>query len=123
MSDDLEPQTEAPADRVQRRRRYVRKPPRHVLEEALSHSAGLIAPAARALGVSRMTLYRWLERDQPIIEHLGSLREEFLDMCEAQLVRHVHEGSERSVHFALRTLGKNRGYSERQEVTGANGDK
>jgi hypothetical protein len=45
------------------------------------------------------------------------------DRAEIKLMQAIEDGEIAAIIFRLKTKGKKRGYVERQEVTGANGDK
>ena len=45
-----------------------------------------------------------------------------MDYAESQLHKQIGEGSTSATIFYLKTKGKSRGYIERQEITGADGD-
>ena len=48
-------------------------------------------------------------------------RETLIDFAENQLFKQVQDGNITAIIFTLKTIGKSRGYVERQEVTGAEG--
>ena len=48
-------------------------------------------------------------------------RETLIDFAENQLFQQVKDGNITAIIFTLKTIGKSRGYVERQEVTGAEG--
>jgi hypothetical protein len=48
-------------------------------------------------------------------------REEKLDYIENALLKKIGEGDTTSIIFALKTLGKSRGYVERREICGPEG--
>lgn len=104
-----------------RRVPHRRRPPNHVVIEALRAQAGLIAPAAAMLQVHRQRLHEWIADDAELRAARDVIREEILDLAEGKLLQAVKEGSERSIHFLLKTIGKNRGFSERTEVVGGGG--
>lgn len=86
------------------------------IQKALEATGGLIAAAARRLGCSRQALYSRIQRNRRLQEFVEQLREEILDEAEAQLRRAVKRGETWAVTFLLRTLGRSRGYVERQET-------
>ena len=90
---------------------------RHALEQA----SGNVAYAARSLQVSRSTLYRRINESAQLRAVLQDAREELVDIAESALKRAVLNGEGWAVCFALKTLGKSRGYVERQELTGPQG--
>lgn len=88
---------------------------------ALDKSRGLVSVAARALGISRTTLYAYVEKDPALQAALSDARELTTDVAEAKLFQAVEKGEAWAICFYLKTQGKGRGYVERQEHTGEGG--
>lgn len=92
------------------------------VEQTLRRRLGNVSATAAELGVTRMTLYRFIERHNlmPIIEEM---RESMIDLAESALIKAVSEGHGWAVCFTLRTLGRRRGYVERteHEISGSGG--
>lgn len=88
---------------------------------AIGKHNGNLSAVARQLKVSRQAVYNHLENDPAAKEALEQARETMLDNAESVLYRKVLEGSTPELIFFLKTQGKSRGYTERQEVTGADG--
>ena len=84
-------------------------------------SGGNISSIARRLGVTRATAYSYMTRWKKVENAIIDEREAMLDFTENQLFKQVQEGNITAIIFTLKTLGKSRGYVERQEVTGAEG--
>ena len=87
---------------------------------------GNIALAAKHLGLSRQHLYKLIDPDhecfvQAVAEGWAEGCETRLDMAESQLDENIAKGKEASIFFLLKTLGKDRGYTDRQEIIGADG--
>lgn len=91
------------------------------IEHALKAKAGNIAAAARELGVSRSTVYRRIDAAPTLKQLVTDTREELIDIAESALRREVIDGNITAIIFTLKTLGKQRGYVERSEVTGMEG--
>lgn len=91
------------------------------IKHALEGASGNISYAAKSLGVSRSTLYRRIDASPALKVVLADSREELKDIAESALKRAVIAGEGWAVCFALKTVGRDRGYVERQEVTGADG--
>jgi hypothetical protein len=89
--------------------------------KAIKDSRGLIAVAARKLGVSRRTIYNRMEKSEEIREALDEARDFVLDVGQAKLYQAVEQGESWAVQYLLNTLGKSRGFTTRQEVTGRDG--
>jgi hypothetical protein len=88
---------------------------------AIRDSRGLIAVAARKLGVSRRTIYNRMEKSEEIREALDEARDFVLDVGQAKLYQAVEAGESWAVQYLLNTLGKERGFTTRAEVTGKGG--
>ena len=78
--------------------------------------------AAQKLGCSPMTIYRRAEKDKKVRETIDNFRGLFIDKAELKLEQAVMNGEPWALTLTLKTLGKQRGYVERQEVTGADGE-
>lgn len=92
------------------------------LAEALRENRGMVATAARQLGMNHSALCARI-KDSPTLQAVvAEAREHMTDRAELKLYEKVEDGESWAVTFYLRTQGKSRGYVERQEVTGANGD-
>jgi hypothetical protein len=90
------------------------------VETELRRLRGNVTAAATVFGVTRQTLYTFIEAHdlQPVLEEA---RESLVDMAESALAVAVNERAPWAVIWTLKTQGKKRGYVERIENTGANG--
>lgn len=84
---------------------------------------GNLSLVARKLGVSRTTVYNFLENKPTLKVVLIDAREKMIDNVESKLYSKALDGDTTAMIFFLKTQGKSRGYVERQEVTGADGGK
>lgn len=91
--------------------------------EVYSQKANNIHLTCKAIGIERVTFYRWLKDDEDFREKITSLEEGDIDSAETALKRQILDGNITAIIFYLKTKGKHRGYVERQELTGANGQK
>jgi hypothetical protein len=89
--------------------------------EALKQSKGLIYVAARALGCEVKVIYRRRKKSAMVAKAIKEERGHFVDVAEAVLQKSVLSAEPWAVALVLKTLGKNRGYVERQEMTGKGG--
>ena len=89
--------------------------------DALEHSRGLIAPAARYLGCKRDTVRSYIEQYPEIARVKKDTREVAKDISENSLLAAAERGEAWAVCFHLKTQAKDRGYIERAELTGGNG--
>ena len=84
--------------------------------EALTACRGNIQQTAARLGVNRRTIHRWMEKSPTLRARRDGLREKILDKAEENVFAALDRDNLRVSMFILRTLGKNRGYTERREV-------
>ena len=89
--------------------------------EALREKHGNLSAAARFLGCSRNTISRYINTYSTVQAVADEERETLIDFAENQLFQQVKDGNITAIIFTLKTIGKSRGYVERQEVTGADG--
>ena len=89
--------------------------------ETLREKHGNLSAAARFLGCSRNTISRYIDLYPTVKAVADEERETLIDFAENQLFKQVQDGNITAIIFTLKTIGKLRGYVERQEVTGADG--
>ena len=89
---------------------------------ALQRTKGMVYLAARDLGCSHQTVYNYAKRHPSVQDAIDSNRGGFIDVAELKLWEAVNKGQPWAVAFALKTIGKNRGFTERQEVSGPDGE-
>lgn len=92
------------------------------VRQALAVCKGLIHLTASKLGVTDRTMYNYLERWPDLKEAIKEQRELRVDVAELSLCNAVAKGEPWAVCFTLKTQGKNRGYTERHEITGKDGE-
>jgi hypothetical protein len=88
---------------------------------ALEKSLGVVTTACKQVGVGRTMFYEWLKTDPEFRAEVDDIQNVALDFAESQLHKQIGEGSTSATIFYLKTKGKNRGYIERTEITGADG--
>ncbi len=89
--------------------------------DAIKKNGGAVYLAARELGCAPNTIYNRMERVPSIKQAVEDARGEVVDYAEQKLRLAILNGEPWAIAMALKTIGKNRGYVERQEVTGAEG--
>jgi|TARA_R110000803_G_scaffold76956_1_gene141766 hypothetical protein len=89
--------------------------------EALEKSLGVVTTACKKVGIGRTQFYHWLKEDREFNDQVKEIENIALDFAESQLHKQIGDGSTSATIFYLKTKGKNRGYIERQEITGADG--
>jgi hypothetical protein len=84
---------------------------------AILKHRGCAFVVCKALGISEPTFYEYLRRWPELNEVLRFARELELDKAESALFRAVDNGEAWSVCFLLKTRGRERGYSEKLDLT------
>ena len=79
------------------------------------------AQMASLLGRSRAKVYDFVHRNVGLVAVLRDIQETLLDFMEHGLKVNALQGDSADRRYALSTLGKERGYSSRSEMTGAGG--
>lgn len=97
--------------------------PAYSLEEVLQAvEKGITATGtARVLGVSRQTIINYSKRWKSVAEALHDKRREMVDYAETGLRAAVLRQEHWAVCYTLSTLGKDEGYTMRNEHTGKDG--
>jgi len=90
--------------------------------DAIHNSRGLLTAAADALGCTRGAIYAAAQKHPEIKQAIEDARDRTTDMAESKLFQKISEGDNTAIIFYLKTQAKKRGYVERQEVTGADGN-
>tara|TARA_Y100000310_G_scaffold304198_1_gene343120 strand:+ start:86 stop:565 length:480 start_codon:yes stop_codon:yes gene_type:complete len=88
------------------------------VEAALRATSGIQAAAARKLGTSRQAIAGFIKRNVSLQKVVEEVVETTLDVAEAELIKQLASGNMTAIIFYLKTKGKDRGYSERQEHVG-----
>jgi hypothetical protein len=90
--------------------------------EAIRKCRGMLSPAAQLLGCGRDTVWGYVKRYPEVAACVQESREAMKDAAELSLAKKVIDGESWAVCFFLKCQAKERGYVERVEHTGANGD-
>jgi hypothetical protein len=93
------------------------------IKQAITDADGVLSEVARALGVDRKTVYNRIERSDDLQAAIDQARETLTDVAEFELGKAIRSGNMTAIIFHLKgsPSGRKRGYSERTEITGANG--
>ena len=92
------------------------------LLQALEKTLGIVTTACKVVGVQRGTFYRYYNEDKDFAKAVKEIDNVVLDFAESQLHKQIKDNNTSSTIFYLKTKGKNRGYVERQEITGKEGE-
>ena len=84
--------------------------------EALQKSHGLKKQAAIALGCSRLTVSNYIKDFKIVAEAYDEGREIVLDVAESNLIKAIYADKEWAIKYYLSTVGKTRGYTQKQEI-------
>jgi len=91
------------------------------LLKALEKSLGVVTAACRQADCSRETFYKYCKDDPEFKAKVEDISNIAIDFAESQLHKQIQDGSTSATIFYLKTKAKQRGYVERQEITGAEG--
>ena len=89
------------------------------LLEALEKTLGIVTTACKLVGVDRGTFYRYVNEDEDFAKAVKDVDNITFDFVESQLHKQIKDNNTASTIFYAKTKMKNRGYVERQEITGA----
>ena len=89
---------------------------------AIKEADGYVSKAASILRCSSVTVYNYANRHPTIRAAWDDIRERRHDFVENALHKRIKGGSDTAIIFYLKTQAKQRGYIERQELTGVDGD-
>jgi hypothetical protein len=88
---------------------------------ALEKSLGVVTTAAEMVGINRDTHYEWMKKDEAYAAKVDALKEVALDFAVTALHKLIAKGDTAATIFYCKTQGKKRGFIERQEITGEEG--
>ena len=92
------------------------------LLQALANTSGIVSSACKAANVSRMTYYRWYNEDPDFREKADDIKELQKDFAESLILKKMKAGDTTMIIFYAKTQMKDRGYTERREITGKDGE-
>jgi|TARA_R110000796_G_scaffold1501_2_gene5965 hypothetical protein len=96
-----------------------------VLLDALERSLGIVTTACRSVKLSRTQFYEWMDNDPKFAAKFKDIKEMQKDFVESELFQTIkdreHPAQGANIRFYLGRIAKDRGYVERQEITGAEG--
>ena len=90
--------------------------------EALQASRGMVTVAATKLGCTPVTIYNWIKKSPDCRAVVDQERERVIDTAELGLMKAINQQESWAIAFALKTIGKKRGYVERVENVTLNAD-
>lgn len=93
------------------------------VSRALVAAMGRVSYAAIILGLTPETLRGRIRKSETLMSLQEEIREFRLDIAEEKLDKRVMMDRWPAIQFVLETQGKNRGYTKRTEMTGADGNR
>jgi hypothetical protein len=90
--------------------------------DAIQAAKGIKATAAQSLGCSRQTVTNYIDRYPAVKEAYDEAIQTSIDLAQSKLIALVEREEWPAIRFMLVTLGKSRGYVERQEISQVGGD-
>ena len=87
--------------------------------DALRHTAGIKTAAAELLGCDRSTITRYINRHPKLQVLEAEIADRTVDLAEDKLLQAIEQGNMTAIIFYLKTKGKHRGYTQKQEPDGA----
>ena len=87
--------------------------------KALKAHKGFITYAANELGCTRQTVHNMINKHPKLQEVLKDAKENMLDFTESKLGENISQGKTAEILFYLKTQGKERGYIEKADDSGA----
>lgn len=81
----------------------------------LKAAGGIICVACDSTGINRSTYYRWRDSDKDFSEAVDEVMEAQVDYVESKLMELINAHDTTATIFYLKTKGKNRGWSEKQQ--------
>lgn len=88
------------------------KPSKKILIELAEKYAGVVTDVATHCGVARQTVYRWMEKDPAFKEKMDDGNAVLVDLAIKGLKYNLENNSERSVHYTLDRLARNKGFGQ-----------
>lgn len=92
-----------------------------LVTEAILELSGNTAAVARKFGVTRQAIQNFIKKNDGLRDVAIEAKETIKDHVESALYRAALNGEAWAVCFFLKTQAKDRGYIERNEITGADG--
>jgi predicted DNA-binding transcriptional regulator AlpA len=89
----------------------------------LEKAMGVVTTACKNVGIHRSTFYEYYNNDPEFKKEVNDIGNVALDFTESKMFEQIRDGNTTLIKFYLATKGKKRGYVERQEITGSDGEK
>lgn len=89
---------------------------------AIPGSGGIVSTIARRVGCTWHTARKYIDLYTTVKKSYDDECESVIDMAEGVLLKGIKDGDTADAKWYLARKGKQRGYAERQEITGADGE-
>ena len=84
--------------------------------KAFEASAGNISHACKSANIDRQTYYNYINKFDSFKKACEDIKESNIDFAESVLMGEIRNKNMTATIFYLKTIGRNRGYVERQEM-------
>jgi hypothetical protein len=88
---------------------------KRALVEALKANLGNVLKSCEVAGVSKSSYYNWMKEDPEFAEAVEEVDNVQFDFVQSKLFEQVEEGNTACIIFYLKTKGKKKGYSEKED--------
>lgn len=92
---------------------------KEVFIDNLKASGGIICVACESTGINRSTYYRWRSADKDFADAADEVMEAQVDFVESKLMELINARNTTATIFYLKTKGKKRGWTEKQQPAAA----
>ena len=93
-----------------------RKPSKRKLLELAETYAGCVTDVAKACEVSRQSVHNWINKDPAFKTAMENGNDVLVDLSMAGLRHHLEAKSERSIHYTLDRLARDKGFGQLVKV-------
>jgi hypothetical protein len=100
----------------------ITHPQKRAMLQTLEKALGVVTTACNVVGISRRSHYHWMETDPEYRRLVKAIDDVVIDFAESHLHKRIKDGDTIATIFFLKTKGKKRGYVERTEITGKDGE-
>lgn len=98
---------------------------KRIILAAMEKSLGVVTTACKASGIARATFYFWMQEDEDFKKKVKDIADIALDFAESNLFQAIQSksmGAVTATIFYLKCKGKGRGYIDRTEFSGPDGN-
>ena len=88
---------------------------------ALEKTLEIVTTACKSVNIARSTFYDWYNGDSDFKKQVDGIENMAMDFVESKLYNLIKENNPAAIIFYAKTKMKDRGYVERQELTGKDG--